>query len=568
MAKFDDLNIQPGTGDLYEYDKQGGTSSPTQVTKRRVGSGDESTHVPSTESTSNDGQALLDLIGMINSGDGIGVYGSRSYNTFSFKSLLAGENIDITSDPETITISATGTATLPPLQEYFYTDADFPVGDRDKIIKVSADGQRLEYIDAGLVGASIQLKGAAATVGELPTTGNEEGDAWIVNGELFVWTNDEFVSAGNIRGEQGVPGEQGEPGEPGTNGTNGLNGIGVPVGGTAGQVLSKVDGQNYNTEWVTPESGGGISTVATSDSNSVDFSGNGSIASPLSAEVKVSADSNNALELRSGGLFAPTGSVGPAGNPGKSAYTIAVENGFSGTETEWLASLKGTPGTGVPVGGATGQVLTKVNGADYNVQWSSPVGGSTYIEATESVNFTGLGTSGSPYKLNSVISTDNGNALESRATGLYAPGIPNGGSTGQVLTKNSGINGDYSWLTPAGGGGSGVEVVKGRFVYSTSGDGSVASIDLPTGWTLIGSNGFLIRVDTGRTDLPINVYFVGADTGITPTQFTYKTLGGGMNIYVPNGDGSVLHIDSPVGAWTGAGLSDYADFFFVYPSAN
>ena len=29
------------------------------------------------------------------------------------------------------------------------------------------------------------------------------------------------------------------------------------------------------------------------------------------------------------------------GAPGKSAYEIAVENGFEGTEEEWLESLKG-----------------------------------------------------------------------------------------------------------------------------------------------------------------------------------------------------------------------------------
>ena len=45
----------------------------------------------------------------------------------------------------------------------------------------------------------------------------------------------------------GVPGPAGEQGEPGA---NGQNGVGVPVGGTAGQVLAKIDGTNYNTEWV------------------------------------------------------------------------------------------------------------------------------------------------------------------------------------------------------------------------------------------------------------------------------------------------------------------------------
>jgi hypothetical protein len=32
------------------------------------------------------------------------------------------------------------------------------------------------------------------------------------------------------------------------------------------------------------------------------------------------------------------------GEPGKSAYDIAVERGFSGTEEEWITSLAGVPG--------------------------------------------------------------------------------------------------------------------------------------------------------------------------------------------------------------------------------
>src|SRR5690625_501253 len=37
-------------------------------------------------------------------------------------------------------------------------------------------------------------------------------------------------------------------------------------------------------------------------------------------------------------------SGGGAGSAGKSAYEIAVDNGFEGTEVEWLASLKGEQG--------------------------------------------------------------------------------------------------------------------------------------------------------------------------------------------------------------------------------
>ncbi|MGN1224875.1 MAG: hypothetical protein ACI4TG_07205, partial [Ruminococcus sp.] len=42
------------------------------------------------------------------------------------------------------------------------------------------------------------------------------------------------------------------------------------------------------------------------------------------------------------------GEPGADGTDGKSAYIIAVEHGFTGTETEWLASLKGADGKDAP----------------------------------------------------------------------------------------------------------------------------------------------------------------------------------------------------------------------------
>lgn len=42
----------------------------------------------------------------------------------------------------------------------------------------------------------------------------------------------------------------------------------------------------------------------------------------------------------------PTGADGQDGADGKSAYQIAVDNGFTGTEAEWLASLQGNDGQG------------------------------------------------------------------------------------------------------------------------------------------------------------------------------------------------------------------------------
>jgi hypothetical protein len=50
-------------------------------------------------------------------------------------------------------------------------------------------------------------------------------------------------------------GDTGPQGPAGTNGTNGTNGVGVPTGGSTGQVLAKVNETDYNTQWVTPSGG-------------------------------------------------------------------------------------------------------------------------------------------------------------------------------------------------------------------------------------------------------------------------------------------------------------------------
>ena len=59
------------------------------------------------------------------------------------------------------------------------------------------------------------------------------------------------------KGETGEQGPQGETGPTGQTGPAGASGVGVPTGGTTGQVLTKASGTDYDTEWTTPESGGG-----------------------------------------------------------------------------------------------------------------------------------------------------------------------------------------------------------------------------------------------------------------------------------------------------------------------
>ena len=63
------------------------------------------------------------------------------------------------------------------------------------------------------------------------------------------------------QGPQGTQGPIGETGPKGDPGATGPAGPGVPAGGVAGQVLTKVDGTDYNTEWKDAGGGGGVEII-------------------------------------------------------------------------------------------------------------------------------------------------------------------------------------------------------------------------------------------------------------------------------------------------------------------
>jgi len=56
--------------------------------------------------------------------------------------------------------------------------------------------------------------------------------------------------------EPGPPGPKGDQGDTGPAGAAGPAGIGVPPGGTTGQLLAKTSNDDYATEWVDPPVGG------------------------------------------------------------------------------------------------------------------------------------------------------------------------------------------------------------------------------------------------------------------------------------------------------------------------
>jgi integrin beta 8 len=164
-------------------------------------------------------------------------------------------------------------------------------------------------------------------------------------------------------GAPGTPGTPGAPGAPGTPGAPGLDGlsayeIAVANGfvGTEAQWLASLEGTDGDD---------GREIELRNDGTNVQWR---YVGDPTWINIILLEDLRGApgtdgreIELRATGSYIQwrytTGSggwnnlialselKGDKGDPGLSAYEIAVANGFVGTEAQWLASLEGAPGT-------------------------------------------------------------------------------------------------------------------------------------------------------------------------------------------------------------------------------
>lgn len=133
-------------------------------------------------------------------------------------------------------------------------------------------------------------------------------------------------------------------------------------------------------------------------------------------------------------LQGPAGNDGNDGADGLSAYEVAVQEGFVGDEEAWLASLVGPPGAQ----GEPGEASTVPGPAGED-------GASAYEVAVDN------GFVGTEEQWLASLKGDPGEPGE---PGVAGPGVPAGGSTGQLLAKASGDDFDGEWVDPPSGGAS------------------------------------------------------------------------------------------------------------------
>src|SRR5664280_2679972 len=108
-----------------------------------------------------------------------------------------------------------------------------------------------------------------------PTTGLPSG---VQTGDFYINTAANTIygpySAGwgsptSLVGATGAAGSNGTNGTNGAAGATGATGPGVATGGSAAQVLAKIDATNFNTHWVDPAAGGGDTTGLQTQLNGV-----------------------------------------------------------------------------------------------------------------------------------------------------------------------------------------------------------------------------------------------------------------------------------------------------------
>lgn len=213
--------------------------------------------------------------------------------------------------------------------------------------------------------------------------------------------------AGTLSGTVATPGATGPVGPAGPvgqTGPAGAPGVGVPVGGTAGQFLTKIDGTNYNTSWTTL-SLAGYATESWVTAGFYPLTGNpsgfltSSALTPYLAKADNLAGLTNLSEARDnlqlGSLNSPTfasltiqGSGANVANltPTSLSLTHATAGTFTIQPSQGIVFPDTTiqttafvAGSGLPTGGTVGQVLTKNSGSNFDASFQTLIPGDRYL---------------------------------------------------------------------------------------------------------------------------------------------------------------------------------------------
>lgn len=175
----------------------------------------------------------------------------------SFPSGVKGDSYIVTAAGEVQSV-------LLEVGDWFFAGAEIVAADPTDWIILQRNVDKATTTTAGLIRLATEAEALAGVLDNVsispkelatvlatippPTDGQDGVDGTDGKSAYQIWLDN-----GNVGTEQvfldSLVGADGQDGINGTDGLDGTNGVGVPTGGTAGQVLSKIDGTDYNTEW-------------------------------------------------------------------------------------------------------------------------------------------------------------------------------------------------------------------------------------------------------------------------------------------------------------------------------
>jgi len=164
------------------------------------------------------------------------------------------------------------------------------------------------------------------------------------------------AGANGANGATGPQGPAGDTGATGPAGADGDDGVGVPAGGTTGQVLAKASGTDFDTEWVNQTGGSGISD---GDKGDITVSGTGATWTIDAAAVTLAKMANLAQDQFIGRVTASTGA------PETATITSAARTVLDDTTVAAMVNTLGgatSSGTGGLVRATSPTLVTPVLG--------------------------------------------------------------------------------------------------------------------------------------------------------------------------------------------------------------
>lgn len=290
-----------------------------------------------------------------------------------------------------------------------------PQGEKGDVGPVGPQGPQGEKGEQGNDGTSLNILGTKESEADLPLSA-EKNDAYLINGEMWVFDGTNWNNAGKIQGPQGPqgpigpqgpkgdPGPQGVKGDPGKKGEQGAQGLKGDTGpqGEQGPVGPKGEQGDTGARGIT------FTPVVDSKGN-ISWSNDGGLENPQTVNITgPQGDMGAKGDTGPQGEKGEVGDAGPKGDKG-TTFIPSVDadgniswsntDGIANPETVNIKGPKGDKGSDATVPIATTKTLGKVK----------PDGKTTFIDADGTLHAKGGGTTVTPKPVNNP-SIENANA--------------------------------------------------------------------------------------------------------------------------------------------------------------